>query len=650
MKLQTVVFGGIGMDDTFLMLAAWRKTSVHASVEHRVQETYAEAAVSMTITSLTNVLSFLIGATSSFRVLNIFCMYSGLSILFLYLYQITFFGGWMAFYGRLEKANRHTFTMRKIITYNEAAKQGRGTWYRMLCTGGHEPDDDFDEGAEGATNHAVMLFFRNCVAKTLTKPVAKIMVGIIFICYVAGGLYGVLQLEEGLSLKRLVSDYSYYVDFYDKRFSEFMDYPYRVPIVVAGHVDYSDRTVQDDMERLLERIENHTFYANSNFTDSWLRKFLKFAEMANNHGANIIDLSNETTFNENLRGVLNSGDNNKNALDVVFDDGGRIIASRFIVQIYDLKKLPDLKDCMLFLRHVFKEEFPNYNLTAFNPVFSFAELLIGATNTAIQTVGIAAVVMLIIALIMIPESKCAIYVGFSLVSIELGVLGYMSLWGVNLDAISVGCLVMCIGFSVDFSAHVTHSFISSPESTNILKLQDAIEKAGLPILQGATSSVLGVIAMLKIPAYAYLIFVKTIFLVMIFGAVHGILFLPVLLTLTESNGEKKKTDSKQAAKRIASPQTDLSLIRRDEFSDSSFRQDEGNDYVSFMGFKLHDAKKKNRVSGSSSDESSGIGMDPKSSSSESVDSKEVDEFVDADEPLNNGSSRLMSQVSHDSCL
>jgi hypothetical protein len=31
----------------------------------------------MTITSLTNMLSFLIGATSSFKVLNIFCVYSG---------------------------------------------------------------------------------------------------------------------------------------------------------------------------------------------------------------------------------------------------------------------------------------------------------------------------------------------------------------------------------------------------------------------------------------------------------------------------------------------------------------------------------------------------------------------------------------------
>jgi hypothetical protein len=39
------------------------------------------------------------------------------------------------------------------------------------------------------------------------------------------------------------------------------------------------------------------------YTDSWLRKLLKFAEVANEH-ANVIDLSNETTFNKNLKGVL----------------------------------------------------------------------------------------------------------------------------------------------------------------------------------------------------------------------------------------------------------------------------------------------------------------------------------------------------------
>ncbi|CAG0916581.1 unnamed protein product [Notodromas monacha] len=520
---------GIGMEDTFLMLAAWRKTSVLDPVEKRIEETYAEAAVSMTITSLTNVLSFLIGATSSFRVLNIFCVYSGISILFLYIFQITFYGAWLAVFGRLERDNRHSLVFTKAVSKVEAAKVGKSKWYVWLCTGGHTKEEMAGLPA-GSADHAVMLFFREQFADYITRKYVKVAIVVAYVAYLAGGIYGVMQLKEGLSLKRLVTDHSYYVSFYDRRYEDFMDYPYRVAIVVEGHLDYSNQTVKDDMERLLTRIEDYQFYAGYNYTDSWLRKFEKLIELASEYTH--IDISNETMFNENLHEFLWGGAENKNSLDVLFDEDGRIVASRFIVQIFNLTGLEDVKGCMLFLRQIFKDEFPQYNLTAYTPVFAFAELLIGATQTAISTVSMAAVVMLIVALIMIPESKCALYVGISLVSIELGILGYMSLWGVSLDCVSVGCLVMCIGFSVDFSAHITHSFIASEAQTTMGKLRDAVESAGLPIIQGASSCVLAVVAMIRIPAYVFTIFFKTVCLVMMFGAAHGILLLPLLLLHT----------------------------------------------------------------------------------------------------------------------
>merc|ERR1712106_274378 len=38
---------GIGIDDTFVMLAAWRRTSVHDSVPERMGATYKEAGISI---------------------------------------------------------------------------------------------------------------------------------------------------------------------------------------------------------------------------------------------------------------------------------------------------------------------------------------------------------------------------------------------------------------------------------------------------------------------------------------------------------------------------------------------------------------------------------------------------------------------------
>ena len=52
--------------------------------------------------------------------------------------------------------------------------------------------------------------------------------------------------------------------------------------------------------------------------------------------------------------------------------------------------------------------------------------------TTVQSVTLAAVVMMIISLIFIPNPLCSLWVAFSIVSIELGVLGFMTLWRINL--------------------------------------------------------------------------------------------------------------------------------------------------------------------------------------------------------------------------
>jgi len=65
------------MDDTFVVLAAWRRTVKLKSVPERLSKTYEESAVSITITSFTNVISFFIGAITPFPSVRIFSIYSG---------------------------------------------------------------------------------------------------------------------------------------------------------------------------------------------------------------------------------------------------------------------------------------------------------------------------------------------------------------------------------------------------------------------------------------------------------------------------------------------------------------------------------------------------------------------------------------------
>jgi len=68
---------------------------------------------------------------------------------------------------------------------------------------------------------------------------------------------------------------------------------------------------------------------------------------------------------------------------------------------------------------------------------------------------------------------------------------------------------------------------------------------GLPILQGACSTIIGVIGLAMAPSYIFITFFKMVFLVIVLGALHGLILLPVLLSLfgpgacDRSGGSKK---------------------------------------------------------------------------------------------------------------
>lgn len=150
---------------------------------------------------------------------------------------------------------------------------------------------------------------------------------------------------------------------------------------------------------------------------------------------------------------------------------------------------------------------------------------------SIQNMVIGAIIMMVISFIFIPNFLCSLWVAFSIISIEAGVVGYMALWDVNLDSISMINLIMCIGFSVDFTAHICYAYMSSKASTPDGKVRECLYSLGLPIVQGASSTILGVVALILADSYIFLVFFKMVFMVIFFGAMHGLFLLPVLLSL-----------------------------------------------------------------------------------------------------------------------
>ncbi|KAL2085329.1 hypothetical protein ACEWY4_018649 [Coilia grayii] len=113
---------GVGVDDMFIMISCWQKTKVYDKVEDHMEDTYKEAAVSITITTLTDVLAFYIGLMTPFGSVQSFCMYTGTALLFCYIYNITFFGAFLALNGQRERSNRHWFTCQRVEHADDVRK------------------------------------------------------------------------------------------------------------------------------------------------------------------------------------------------------------------------------------------------------------------------------------------------------------------------------------------------------------------------------------------------------------------------------------------------------------------------------------------------------------------------------------------------
>jgi predicted RND superfamily exporter protein len=138
-------------------------------------------------------------------------------------------------------------------------------------------------------------------------------------------------------------------------------------------------------------------------------------------------------------------------------------------------------------------------------------------------------VMTLVIVLFSPSFICAFFVIFTMLSIDVGVIGWLALCGSELDPISAVTLLMSIGFSVNFTAHVTYRFFKSGETIKDRKerVQRSLHMIVWPSMQSAISTFLGVCMMGLVPSYMVRVFFQTTTLVISLGLFHALAVLPV---------------------------------------------------------------------------------------------------------------------------
>ncbi|XP_023243353.1 patched domain-containing protein 3-like [Centruroides sculpturatus] len=475
------------IDDAFVLIASWRITDANDNVVNRLRNTYREAAVSITLTSLTNFLAYCVGMTTSFPL-------------------ITFFGGCMAISGYREEKGLHPITLRSFESEHNSLES-------------NQQEEEF------------FMKIKNQIGNILSFPITKVIVIILYFANLGLGIYGCFSIRQGIDWQNLFPVDSPISRATNVMYSYFDEYGFTLNIIINETLDYSDITVQQNIELLTKKFESHPHISDGRLTVSWLKYYKEFQEHpVAKYSLAGYNMSTKQDFLGGLRKVfLRFKEADEFSSDIVFnEDESDIICSRLFVTAKDVSgREIEIK----FLDDMWKiaEEVP-FTVLVHSPVSILIEQGIIIMDIVMQMFWVTSVLILIVFLLFIPNVICAFLVAISVVSTITETLGLMSLWDVNVDVVSMMSLILCVGFCINYPAHISYAFVRSNLKNSNEKLRDSLYHLGYPILQGTLSTTFGILFLYK-ETYFILVLIKIVFLMTLETAFHAMVFIPVVLSL-----------------------------------------------------------------------------------------------------------------------
>ncbi|XP_067126921.1 patched domain-containing protein 3-like [Centruroides vittatus] len=515
---------GVSMDDTFVLLSAWRHTEKKNSIEQRMSEAYSTASLAISITSLTNVITFTIGyLMSPYDSVRVFCIVTTFCLVFDYVYQITFVGGCMVLCGIAEEKDRHCFTFMPV-KYVENTEI-RGIFQKLLYYTGHIQ-------LTTTSKTSFLLEIWKKLGELLTKKVSKLVVLVLFIVYFVFGLQNATQITNELEMGNMAL-YNTHTDKYFTQYHKyFVQYLVRVQVFIDRPINYADPYINRTLHDMFQKFESSALFSNSSLTESWLRSFHEFVNSEKYRGLlpdyNITD---KKDFIRVLRLFLHHPHARRFQKDIVFNENRtEIVASRFLFHTNYTKSDSVFNNMWWdFLNDVKNESIP---VKVFHRFGYFSDGFRKVIPATLQTIGISAGIVAFVCFFFFFSFSCTLCVAICIVSVAIGVLGYMRLWGVSLNIVSMTVIITISGFSVDYASHVSCAYLFASKSSK-QRLVSAITDVGLPIFQAGSTTILCVIPFIIPPCYTYNVIMKVVILVSIFAMTHAVIFLPVFLSLLD---------------------------------------------------------------------------------------------------------------------
>ena len=526
------------------------------SNQEQMGKALAEVGPSITTAAIGEFLSFLVGYLTDIPALESFCLCASFAVLINYFLQMTLFVAFVSLDDRRVDANRYDI---------------------VPCIKKTVGNSEHYEGKKSLQSFA--LTYYDFIMQT---PVKYIIITI-YIGMTVVSVIALFKFPLGLNQQTTVTQSGDLVKYF-KTQEKYVDVG-SPGYLVFYNIDYNNA----DNLALIDKMSDHlsTLSTVQPPVYSWYKDFQKFMDPYYKDKCNKnLDVLKTQPLAYQVREFLKiktddpcckedgmCGEPYLN--DLAFNDNGEIEASRFRFQHVPLVNQSVYVNAVLQTNAVARTYRDNFTLMEgknrtqnfllngkvvdINTVFPYSlfyvyydqYLFIRGISVQNLLIGFATIFLAVQLVMNLKGAALTVLFCFSCVLHLIGTLWLLNFipdYTIELNAISVVNIVVALGLSVEFCAHIIIFYMKSPESNsqtpNVDYIKYSLQNVGVSVFVGImTTKVIGVFVLLFAASKVFQIYYfRMYFFLIVVGFFHGFMLLPLFLTYVNirSSGEKKK--------------------------------------------------------------------------------------------------------------
>jgi predicted RND superfamily exporter protein len=539
---------GVGVDGCFILVNDFDRTSRKLPLKDRAAEALANAGVSLTVTSMTNVAAFAIGSLTVIPDLSSFCKYAALAQLFLWFYHNTFYVACL------------------VLNQRRIAKQKLD----ILCcfTDCRNTKQQNDNEEDEFKPSKMSLWMKNVYAHYLLMNFIRIPIIIISLGWVGYCCYNITLLSVEATGTNFIPDGSYLkenLDLQSKYFSgantdvyvvtenfdyfanreglytlpsHFRNVETSVPYILSDF-EYWFEIFVTDISKVLsgeittswmvnttdvsidEKVSNQSFPVSSELFYKYLHLWLDDPSLGASFSSNIIFTNDMRTQIQRARTKM------QHPAIGYTDESGKFIKE-------DPEKIVAAVDEMYRICDSFPFPTYPYSFAYVNDWASYAII----EGELVQNVSLALAAVFVVTMILIghPGTSMLVFLSVSFTIIEL--LGIQTLFDLSIDTVAVVLFVLAVGLSVDYSAHIAQGFMQKT-GTRSERVALVLEDIGVPVFNGGISTFLAICLQGLSQSYVFRVVFLDFFFAVLFGLFNGLVLLPIVLSLIGPESYRK---------------------------------------------------------------------------------------------------------------